>query len=72
MLVGKSDPTGQDRVEARDRGQPLAGKSTLNRLELTPVGADAGQRYKKIVARHRDIEDWFVEAFLPRTPDALV
>jgi hypothetical protein len=42
----------------------LAGKSTLNRLELTPVGADPGHRYKKIVARHRDLEAWFVEAFL--------
>jgi len=69
VLVGKEDPTGQDRVEARDRGKPLAGKSTLNRLELTPVGADAGHRYKKIVARHRRIESWFVEAFLRLTPE---
>ncbi len=46
------------------RGKPLAGKSTLNRLELTPVGADVGHRYKKIVARHRDLENWFVDAFL--------
>ena len=68
VMVGKSDPTGQDRVDLRDRGKPLAGKSTLNRLELTPVGADAGHRYKKIVARHRDIEGWFVEAFLTLTP----
>jgi hypothetical protein len=69
VLVGKADPTGQDRVDPRDRGKPLAGKSTLNRLELTPVGADAGHRYKKIVARHRDIADWFVEAFLTLTPE---
>ena len=69
VLVGKGDPTGQNRVDPRDRGKPLAGKSTLNRLELTPVGADAGHRYKKIVARHRDIESWFVEAFLTLTPD---
>jgi hypothetical protein len=64
VMVGKADPTGQDRVDPRDRGKPLAGKSTLNRLELTPVRANAGHRYKKIVARQRDIEDWFVEAFL--------
>ena len=64
VLVGKEDPTGQDRVDPRDRGKPLAGKSTLNRLELTPVGADAGHRYKKIVARHPRIERWFVESFL--------
>lgn len=68
VLVGKRDPTGQDRVDPRDRGKPLAGKSTLNRLELTPVGADAGQRYKKIVARHCDIADWFVDAFVTLTP----
>src|SRR5271169_5437988 len=36
-LVGKEDPTGQERVRQRDRGKALAGKSTLNRLELTPV-----------------------------------
>jgi hypothetical protein len=68
VLVGKGDPTGQDRVEPDDCGKPLAGKSTLNRLELTPVGARAASRYKKIVARHRDIEQWFVDAFLTLTP----
>lgn len=75
VLVGKPDPTGQDRLDARDRGKPLAGKSTLNRLELTPVGADAGHRYKKVVARHRDLENWFVEAFLQLSaepPDEIV
>lgn len=35
VLVGKRDPTGADRVRERDRGKALAGKSTLNRLELT-------------------------------------
>ncbi|MBV8677024.1 MAG: transposase, partial [Planctomycetaceae bacterium] len=39
-VVGKLDPTGQARRRRRDRGKALAGKSTLNRLELTPVGAD--------------------------------
>src|SRR5829696_3570662 len=33
-VVGKADPMGQDRRRAADRGAPLAGKSTLNRLEL--------------------------------------
>ena len=33
----------------RDQGKALAGKSTLNRLELTPVGADEDSRYKKII-----------------------
>jgi hypothetical protein len=69
VLVGKTDPTGQDRCNRRDRGKALAGKSTLNRLELTPVGADAKSRYKKVVARHRDIESFFVETFLALHPE---
>ena len=40
-LVGKRDVTGEERVDPRDRGTPLAGKSTLNRLELTPARATA-------------------------------
>ena len=50
VLVGKQDPTGQDRVRERDRGKALAGKSTLNRLELSPPRADENSRYKKITA----------------------
>lgn len=49
VLVGKKDPLGSQRL-CRDKGKPLAGKSTLNRLELTPVRANADSRYKKIVA----------------------
>lgn len=64
VLVGKNDPTGEDRMELRSRGVPLAGKSTLNRLELTPTGAREKSRYKKIVARHRKIEGFFVDTFL--------
>ena len=74
-LVGKEDPTGQDRTRKRDRGKPLAGKSTLNRLELTPVRADAGSRYKKITADVKGIERLFVELFLqahPRPPERIV
>jgi hypothetical protein len=56
VLVGKADPTGQERRRREDRGKSLAGKSTLNRLELTPVGANEKSRYKKVVARHHDIE----------------
>ncbi|MDP6718860.1 MAG: IS1380 family transposase [Pirellulaceae bacterium] len=48
-VVGKCEPTGQARRSRRDRGRPLAGKSTLNRLELTVEDADAASRYKKIV-----------------------
>ncbi|MCE9527384.1 MAG: IS1380 family transposase [Planctomycetales bacterium] len=44
-LVGKRDVTGQERSDPRDRGKPLAGKSTLNRLELTPARANEKSRY---------------------------
>lgn len=63
-LVGKRDVTGQERIDPRDRGKPLAGKSTLNRLELTPARANEKSRYKKIVARQKDLAAWFVTAFL--------
>jgi len=68
VLVEKADPTGDQRLRERDRGKPLAGKSTLNRLELTPVGADAKSRYKKIVARTKEMEGLFVELFLQAHP----
>jgi Transposase DDE domain group 1 len=64
VLVGKKDPLGHDRVRARDKGKALAGKSTLNRLELTPVRAGADSRYKKIVAHLDAMQRFFVDAFL--------
>jgi hypothetical protein len=42
----------------------LAGKSTLNRLELTPATATAKARYKKIVADHAAVDRLFVDVFL--------
>jgi hypothetical protein len=63
-LVGKADPTGQDRLRARDRGKALAGKSTLNRLELTPAGAGEESRYKKIVLHTDRVDGGFVDVFL--------
>lgn len=63
-IVGKEDPEGNNREQARDRGKALAGKSTLNRLELTPVGADPGDRYKKITASIQATHDFLVDAFL--------
>ena len=62
--VGKTDPSGENRSHEADRGKPLAGKSTLNRLELTPVGADEDSRYKKIVAHMNQIENYLVDTFL--------
>ena len=42
-LVGKRGLTGEHRERTRDKGSPLAGSSTLNRLELgAPGSADGG------------------------------
>jgi hypothetical protein len=74
-VVGKDDPTGKSRQRRRDRGKALAGKSTLNRLELTPVGADKGSRYKKITCHAHDVERLFVTLFLQshaRPPERIV
>ena len=67
-VVGKQDPTGQSRARQRDQGKALAGKSTLNRLELTPVGADQDSRYKKVICSTRAVEDLFVQLFLQAHP----
>ncbi len=63
-LVGKNDPTGKDRLRNRDKGKALAGKSTLNRLELTPVGANKNSRYKKITVDRHAVDAFFTEVFL--------
>jgi len=75
ILVGKPDPSGQDRLRERDRGKALAGKSTLNRLELSPPGADENSRYKKITADLGQMEslltDFFIEAH-PTPPKRII
>ena len=74
-VVGKRDPTGKTRRRQRDRGKALAGKSTLNRLELTPVAADEDSRYKKITCHTREVERLLVTLFLQahdRPPDRIV
>jgi len=73
-IVGKSDPTGRSRLRRRDRGKALAGKSTLNRLELSPVAATKQHRYKKIVCSTRNVERLFVDLFLQAhtTPPARI
>jgi len=53
-LVEKSDPS----------QEALAGKSTLNRLELTPETASRKERYKKIVLDHGAVDRLLVDIFL--------
>ena len=65
VLVGKPDPTGQERARARDRGKALAGKSTLNRLELRlPEATPKETRYKKILIDPEAVDQLLVELFL--------
>ena len=71
VLVGKEDPEGEGRVRQQDKGKALAGKSTLNRLELTPEPSDAErQRYKKIVMKPEAIDRWLVDVFLQARREA--
>lgn len=71
MAAGKDDLLGEERLRPRDQGYALAGKSTLNRLELTPADADGSSRYKKIVYHTDRIEAFFVDAFLDAHPNSL-
>lgn len=67
-LADKADPTGHNRRREEDRGNALAGKSTLNRLELTPADASVHSRYKKIVTHPERLDQLFVDLFLQAHP----
>ena len=70
-LVEKEDSTGESRVQERDLGKPLAGKSTLNRLELYSE-REPKDRYKKIAVDGEGVERFLVKMFLEsrrRVPD---
>ena len=64
VLAEKVDPTGESRARKRDRGKALAGKSTLNRLELTKAEVGEKERYKKIAFDTRAVDRLLVEVFL--------
>jgi hypothetical protein len=64
VLVEKPDPTGESRVRERDQGKALAGKSTLNRLELTAAAVQEGERYKKIGLDFAAVDRLLGEIFL--------
>ena len=60
---------------AADRGNPGAGKSTLNRLERTPVDAGAQSRYKKIVLDTSAVDRLLTSLYVqsqPRQPERIV
>jgi hypothetical protein len=61
----RNDPLLAVLVEKADPGsQALAGKSTLNRLELTKETASRKERYKKIMLDHGAVDRLLVEVFL--------
>lgn len=64
ILAENPDVTGQDRALARDEGKALAGKSTLNRLELTAATVDEGERYKKIALDEGAVDRLLVDVFV--------
>jgi len=67
VMAGCADVTGQQRKRARDRGKPLAGKSTLNRLEQSRKTPD---RYRKINYQARAIDELWRNIFLESHPEA--
>lgn len=72
LACGCEDPSGSATTDLRGT---LAGRNTLNRLELTPSGASQTSRYKKIVHHSSKIEAFFVDMFLllhPEPPEEIV
>ena len=70
LACGRDDLTGETRARARDRAYPLAGSSTLNRMELGSPETAKGHRYKKIVADQDKMDALLVDAFLDMQPRA--
>lgn len=70
MLVDKPDPSGRDRRRAEDQGMALAGKSTLNRMELGATQKGEGERYKKIILDDAAVDRLLVDIFLQAHPQA--
>jgi len=59
----------------KDLAEPLAGKSTLNRLELTPAGSPVAERYNKISYSAEALDTLLVDLFLEahrRAPQEIV
>jgi hypothetical protein len=71
VLVGKEDPEGEKRIRPQDQGKAAAGKSTLNRLELTPADPTVAElRYKKIIMKPEEIDRLLVDVFLQAHDEA--
>ena len=62
---GRNDVEGRNR-RLQNEGKPLAGKSTLNRLELS--AQDQNSKYKKIMPKMDCLESFFIENFVDNLP----
>src|SRR5947199_6886380 len=60
----RQDPLLGGLAGKKELGEPLAGKSTLNRLELTPVGSPCAERYNKISYSPEALDELLVDLFL--------
>ena len=83
VALSKDDVKGEYRRRAQDRGKALAGKSTLNRLELTAPDYDGSPHQKgsdqpetkKIVVDPESIDALLVDLFLEaheRAPEQII
>jgi len=83
VALSKDDVKGEQRRRAQDRGKALAGKSTLNRVELTAPDYDGSPRQKesdkpetkKIVVDPESIDALLVDLFLEaheRAPEQII
>ncbi len=63
VACGKTHPEGSERRQPADEGIPLAGKSTLNRLELGVQGHKE-HRYKSIVGDLDQIQSLLIDLWL--------
>ena len=75
LACGRKDLDGATRRRARDRGIPLAGKSTLNRLEDCSASAADHHRHHRIAADIAAMDDLLVALFVEsfdQPPDRIV
>ena len=64
VLVEKQDLSGENRRRVSDQGTALAGKSTLNRMELGAAELGEKERYKKIILDEAAVDRTLVDIFL--------
>ena len=65
LLVGKEDLAGGDRRRLRDKGNPLASPSALNRLELSRPDKAPKDRYRRIAANFAQLDDLLAITEIP-------